>query len=302
MTRRDWLGCCGMAVAARAQQAPIRESVTASATVDRTPQIGIVRSDLKKGEEEDGTPFEGLAQPRPVDARLTSLQLTQMVRKAIGFGGIRRGGLGTRTAPNDWVVVLAGAGADPRISAAVVAYLAEKRRGKRFTILGEGRVAGAESVPLNQAERIELPVPDRYPRSFAIPKIVQECDTLIVNAPLDRLAIGSYSALAPGQVDAEGLLDLFQFHVANYAVVSGTAQGCNVMFAGVNAVCVDAIAGAARGRPAAYLEMVRKRGWGETDPDSIWTRGNTVEEAKKALAAMEIRTRSSVHGRERSGV
>jgi hypothetical protein len=268
----------------------MRELMTGSATSDRTVQIGIVRSDLKDGQEEDGTPFKGLPQPSPVGATLTTAQVNEMVRKAIGFGGMRRGGARLRVASSDWVVILAGPGADPRVTSAVVVYLTENRRGRRITILGEGGAPGAEAVPLAKAERLELPLPGRFPKSYSIPKIVPECDRLYVVASLDSMAVGNYGALIPNPATDEALVDLYQYHTADYAIVSGTGQGRNVVFAGMNAVCVDAIAGAACGRPGGYLAILGKRGLGETDPEAIWTRGNTVDEAKEVFSRKESKS------------
>jgi hypothetical protein len=290
MTRREWFGWCGLPLVARAQQPKLQESITATATYDRTAQIGIVRSDLKDGEEDDGTPFKGLAQPRPVDAELTTEQVAAMVRKAIGFGGMRRGGLDRRIAADDWVVILADADADTRVIAAVTGYLNERHRMKRITILGAAGIPGAEAVPLASAARIELPVPGYYPRSLSIPRIVPECDRLIAIGSLESMAAGNYAALSERPVDDQAMADLFEFHPADYAVVAGTGGRRNVVFAGMNAVTVDAIASAATGRAARYLPALARRGFGETDPDSIWVRGNTLDEAKQLFAGKEVRS------------
>jgi len=288
MTRREWIGWWGLPLMAGAQQPKLQESITATATYDRTAQIGVVRSDLKDGEEEDGTAFKGLAQPSPVDAELTAEQVAAMVRKAIGFGGLRHGGLDRRIAADDWVVILAGADADARVIAAVAGYLNEAHPMKRITVLGAAGVPGTEAVPLASAARVELPVPGYYPRKMTLPKIVPECDRLIAIGSLESMAAFQYGTLAQGPVDEQGMADLFEFHPADYAVVAGTGRRRNVIFAGMNAVTVDAIASAATGRAAPYLPALYRRGFGEIDPDSIWVRGNTLEEARQVLAGKEV--------------
>ena len=51
----------------------------------------------------------------------------------------------------------------------------------------------------------------------------------------------------------------------------------------------DAVAAAAMGRPVTYLKTMSRRGFGETDPDAIWIRGNTLDEAKEVFARPEAR-------------
>lgn len=143
----------GGAVIAAAQQKPAEESVTASASVDTTPRVGIVLSDFRGSSDHDGAKVEGLRDPRPLDADLTSAQLDAMVRRAIELGNVRDGGLQTIIEPEDWVVVkpnivtcqglepggprhpyIHGAVTDPRIVRTVIAWLVEHKRGLRFTI------------------------------------------------------------------------------------------------------------------------------------------------------------------------
>jgi hypothetical protein len=66
------------------------DEVIATATQDTTPRVGIVLSSFKQGAEHDGTKIEGLADPRPPDADLTSSQIDAMLRKAIDLGVCRR--------------------------------------------------------------------------------------------------------------------------------------------------------------------------------------------------------------------
>lgn len=142
---------------ATARQKPFEESVTASATSDRTPQVGIVLSSFKGSTDHDGTEVRGLADPRPADADLTTEQIDAMVRKAIELGRLRDGGLHTIIGPEDWVVIkpnivachglkpedhdgglhhpyIHGTVTDLRVVKSVIAYLVERKRGLRFTI------------------------------------------------------------------------------------------------------------------------------------------------------------------------
>jgi hypothetical protein len=248
-----------------------------------------VRSDLANGMEEDGTPFQGLRERRPVTARLTAEQVAAMVHKAIGFGGLRNGGLHTIVRADDWVVILTGRDTDPRVTGAVIAYLKRNRLGARLTLLGHAGASGAEFVSLPSADRVELPVPLHSTRSHGIPKIVQNCDRLITSASLETLAVGNYAGMAEKPVEDERLGDLFEYHRADYAIVSGTGLRRNIVFAGPNATATDTVAGAATGRSATYLKTMKRRGFGETDPDAVWVRGNTLGEAKAVFANREAR-------------
>ncbi len=173
MRRRRFLGLGAGAGLALAQQKRIDETV-ATATQDTTPRVGIVLSSFKQGTEHDGTKIQGLADPRPPDAELTSAQLDAMVRKAIDLGATRASEFASMVEPEDWVVVkthiptcygltpetrdggahqryIPGSVTDPRVVRAVVSYLAERNRGLRFTIV-EG---SAQWLP---AERSKSPV------------------------------------------------------------------------------------------------------------------------------------------------
>jgi len=154
MRRRRFLEL-GVAAAALAagQQKPKEkkeEAVTATATQDQTPRVGVVLSSFQGSEDHDGAKVTGLADPQPVDKDLTTAQIQAMLRKALEIGGLRTGGLETIIAADDWVVIktsieschglgpesryVPGAVTDLRIVQALIAFLAGHRCGKRITI------------------------------------------------------------------------------------------------------------------------------------------------------------------------
>jgi hypothetical protein len=155
MRRREFLGVAAAGAVYAQQKEP--GAITASATQDTTPRVAIVLSNFKEGEDHDGTKIKGLNEPRPPDADLTSAQLDAMVRKAIDLAATRGGDFASSVEPEDWVVVkthisscygltpdtkdggahqayLSGSVTDPRIVRSVISYLAERKRGIRFTI------------------------------------------------------------------------------------------------------------------------------------------------------------------------
>ncbi len=132
-----------------------KDEAIATATQDTTPRVSIVLSSFREGLDHDGTKLEGLADPRPPDADLTSAQVDAMARKAIELAATREGEFASTVEPEDWVVIkthiptcyslaagegdvpapyIPGSVTDLRIVRAVISYLAEKRRGLRFTI------------------------------------------------------------------------------------------------------------------------------------------------------------------------
>jgi hypothetical protein len=159
MQRRRFLGLSAAATVGAAQQKtpPKEEAVTASATRDQTPRVGIVLSSFTGSEDHDGTKIAGLADPQPPEKDLTGAQLEAMVRKALEIGGPREGGLPALIAPDDWVVIkpnlvachglgpetrdggahhafIHGTVTDPRIVRTLIAFLVEHKCGRRFTI------------------------------------------------------------------------------------------------------------------------------------------------------------------------
>jgi hypothetical protein len=156
------------------------------------------------------------------------------------------------------------------------------------------------------------------PPTYFVPKVILQCDRLISVAPLKTdaetgvsLSIRNYFGIAPGArygfpkrgLDKMGdpnevMVDLFCFHPADYALVGGSwgfegnvsgvppgaAVHHNVIVAGAKAVAVDAIGAAIMGFAPAelpYLQRMERRGFGVSDIDAIWTRGNDLDEAKR---------------------
>lgn len=75
MHRRQFLGLSAVGIAAAQQKKPANESVTATATQNATPRVGVVLSSFAGAKEHDGTALKGLADPRPKDSDLTDVQL-----------------------------------------------------------------------------------------------------------------------------------------------------------------------------------------------------------------------------------
>ena len=155
MRRREFLTMAASARLVLSQQN--EPAIVASATVDTTPRVAIVLSSFRQGADHDGTPVRGLEHPRPVDADLNSSEIEAMVHKAIELAATRGGDLASTVEPDAWVVIkthipscfglaseagdgaiqqpyIQGAVTDPRIVRAVISYLAERKRGLRFTV------------------------------------------------------------------------------------------------------------------------------------------------------------------------
>jgi uncharacterized protein (DUF362 family) len=172
MQRREFfaLGAAFFAQAPQ-QKKQLNESVTATATQDSTPRVGIVLSSFKEGEEHDGSKLKGLVEPQPPGAKLTDAQFDAMVRRAIELGDTRTGGLHTVVTAEDWVVIKTDIGAchglgpevkdggahsryqtgavtDPRVVRALVSWMAEHKCGARITI-AEG---SAEWLPMARSK------------------------------------------------------------------------------------------------------------------------------------------------------
>lgn len=164
---RSWGGMILLAAswAAMAQPKPSqtqkpREYVTAAASRDTAPRVGLIPSTFAGGEELDGRKIRSLAKPAPIDAAITGAQLNDMLRLAVELGGGRRGGLVTAIGREDWVVVKidvracpgdaqyhAGMVTDPRLVDGVLRYLAERGLGRRFSVV-EGAPCGGGTAGL----------------------------------------------------------------------------------------------------------------------------------------------------------
>ncbi|MCC6539011.1 MAG: DUF362 domain-containing protein [Bryobacterales bacterium] len=122
-----------------------REYVTAAASRDTAPRVGLIPSNFTGGEEMDKRKIRALAQPVPLAAALSAAQLHDMLTLAVELGGGRRGGLVTAIGREDWVVIKIHVGAcpgshagrvtDPRLVSGVLRYLAAHGLGKRFSIV-----------------------------------------------------------------------------------------------------------------------------------------------------------------------
>ena len=142
MLRRNFLFTGAGAIAALAQQKKEEDVQVAGATQDPTPRVGIVLSSFKEGEDHDGTKIPGLSDPQPPGADLTPAQFEALVRKAIDVAGRKTAEFYEVIEPEDWVAVLTRPGADPRIVGIMISYLAEHKRGLRFTVLDRLAKAG----------------------------------------------------------------------------------------------------------------------------------------------------------------
>jgi hypothetical protein len=382
MGRRQFLAM-GAGAALAAGQKKQEDAIIATATQDTTPRVGIVLSSFKDGEDDDGSKIAGLADPQPPAADLTAKQLDAMVRRAIDLAATRASEFHALVDPEDWVVIkthiptcyglgpetkdggahqpyIAGSVTDPRIVRTVISYLAERKRGLRFTIV-EGssqwlpierskspvdgwstewggafdglsyrkliaeltsRFPGVrfEIADLNFADSLELPVPgtalarNNPGARYTIPKVIQQCDKLISVAPLKTdastgvsLSVKNYMGIAPGSKygfpkDAllklgsadEVMFDLFSYRPADLAVLGGCwgveGDGAsvhhNLAIAGMKALCVDVVAATIMGfkvEELPFLALGEKQGFGTSNVDLVWTRGNEVKDAQRAF-------------------
>jgi uncharacterized protein (DUF362 family) len=319
--RRNFILTGAGAIFALAQDKKKEDVQVAGATQDPTPRVGIVLSSFKEGEDHDGTKIPGLSDPQPPGAELTPAQFDAVVRKAIDLAALRYSEYFETVDPEDWVVILTRSGADYRIVGNAISYLAEHKRGLRFTVIDRLPQPGVwgqdyrklisdlgakfremrfELVDLNSAPTIDLPVPGRRAASCSIPKIVQQCDRVISIAPLSTdpvrgvsLSLGNYAALSSKPVATdEALLDLFSYRPADLALVGGcwgvegdgTPVHHNVLISGMKSVAVDSVAASVMGFKSAdlpFLALGQKRGFGSWDTDEIWTRGNEIEKARR---------------------
>ncbi|MFN7937293.1 MAG: DUF362 domain-containing protein [Bryobacteraceae bacterium] len=304
-----------------------REWVTATASRDTAPRVGLIPSFFAGGEEMDGKKIRGLVKPVPLDAAITGAQLEDMLRLAVELGGGRRGGLATAVGREDWVVIkvsvseTAGASTDVRLVEFVLRYLAQRRLGKRFTVVehvprgaalwldyqavvarleNEFRGLRLELVDLQNAPRLRMPVEGRVMARrnvngiYDIPRVLRECDQVISIAPLvARAETGvagtvvnylSFGGKREWEEPGESAVDLYSFHPADYAILG--AMRPNVVIAGTNGPAVDAVGAAVLGLESTgvrHLELAVQRGYGLNDASAIWTRGAELEDVKAAL-------------------
>jgi hypothetical protein len=267
----------------------------AAATDDRAPRVGIILSSFKGGEDHfGGTKFDPLPEPRPVDAELTPAQVREMTRRAIQLGNMRRGGLERLVRREEWTVLLVNRDADPAVVAAVEEILKERGAAKVEKFVAQPPPAGADSMT--------MPAPGVWSRrdiAYRVPKTLLHCDRVISIAPLriergrPSLGIDNYrnAAVAPANAGAPDLVaaDIFGFHAADYTVLGGTrmlrdgkAVRHNLVLAGPIAPAVDTVGAAVLGvaTPPPLLKLAYDRGYGEIDLETIWMRGNEIDEAR----------------------
>jgi hypothetical protein len=307
MRRRD-LFLTPLALAAQLKP---REWVTAAASRDTAPRVGLIPSNFGGLLESDGKEIRGLAKPAPLDAPLNAAQLEDMLQLAVELGGGRRGGLVTAIDRDDWVLIKFAANTDQRVLAALLRYLAIHNLGRRFTLAGNAAPAVEwkhpglrfEQVELSTAPALEMPVEGRvFSKSnpagvYRVPRVLRECDKVISVAPFAvhptagvALSVMNYLGFAPAAHygdEGEEAMDLFSFHPADYAIVGG-AERHNVLIAGTNAVAVDAVGAAVLGLDPLkirHLDLAVKHGYGINDADAIWTRGAEIGEVKVKSAA-----------------
>lgn len=323
MLRRSFVitGVSALAALGQQKKEEPKADIVAGATQDPTPRVGIVLSSFKEGEDHDGTKIPGLASPQPATAELSDAQFEAMALKAIEVGGMKSAEFWETVEPEGWVLILTRPQADPRLALATLNSIASHKRGVRFTVASRLAKAGNwnqaytkiigdmsakypklrfELVDLNTAPTVELPVNGKPGVTNSIPKVLQQCDTLISISPLATgaehgvaLSIANYATLVTKPVTtSEGLMDLFDYRPSDLALVGGslgtqgdgTSVHHNVVVAGMKAVAVDSIAASIMGfKPAGlkFLELGQKQGFGAWDPDEIWMRGSDIEAAKK---------------------
>jgi hypothetical protein len=171
---------------------------------------------------------------------------------------------------------------------------------------------------LNFADTLETPVPGKPAASrnpagrYHLPKLIQQCDKLISVSPLRTdgqtgvaLTMANYLGIAPGSkygfpktgLSALGLpdeliVDLFSLKPADFAVAGGCLglEGDgktlrhNLVLAGASALAVDACAAASMGFDPSqipHLTSGEKKGFGIFETELVWTRGNSLEEARR---------------------
>ncbi len=199
-----------------------REWVTATASRDTAPRVGLIPSHFKGGVELDDRKIRPLLKPAALDAPLSAAQLDDMLRLAVELGGGRRGGLATAIDRDDWVVLkvslLPGAPTDPRLVESTLRVLAERGLGRRISIveaLPDPAAWDAAYKPLVQtlakqfpkikyelvdaatAPALEMPVEGHVfnrhnPQGFyRIPRVLRECDKVISIASLAAHPVAS---------------------------------------------------------------------------------------------------------------
>jgi hypothetical protein len=238
------------------QQKPAAETVTATATQDRTPRVAIILSTFSGSKDHNGTVIPGLTDRSPGG----------VLSKAIELGTTRTGGLLSIVEPEDWVVIQTDPAVDPSLVQALQELLKKHGRGKRFTVVTAAELAKAESQ--------EMPVPGGE-RLYRIPKMILQCDRLLRVLPL--------AAVQPSLSPLEHV-DRMSFHPPDYTIlVAG-----ELVVAGADPVAVESVGAQLLGldpEKLPHLRLGAERGLGLWEPGAIWTRGNEIEEAAAHIAS-----------------
>jgi hypothetical protein len=286
---------------------PTRDTVVASATVQRTPRVGIVLSSYKGGGDHFGNAkFDGVPEPRPPGSELNDAQLRALTRRALELGNHPNTRWRRVIGRDESVLLLVNRYAEPGVVSAVVDALNEQAQGVRITVVSDAakRFAAPTLVDIASAESMRMPAPGVWSRrdvTFRIPKAILQCDKVISIAPLriengrPSLSIDNYRLLSSGEksggssldVDA---IDLFGFHPAEFAVLGGThvlrdgkRVRHNLVLAGPIPTAVDVVGAAilnVKADAVPLLGMAGKRGFGDPDLDAVWTIGNEIEDAR----------------------
>lgn len=287
----------------QAKPRPTRDTVVASASVQRVPRVSIVLSSYKGGGDHFGNAtFKGVPEPRPASAELTDAQLRALTRRAVELGNHPNQGLRRVVGRDESVALLVSRYAELAVVSAVIELVKENASGARITIVTDAasRFSGAPVIDVAKAEAVKTPAPGVWSRrdvTYRIPKAILDCDRLITIAPLmiekgrPSLSIDNYRCLDRGDTTAldTSAADLYGFHPADYAVLGGAfvlRNGArvrhNLVVAGAVAAAVDTVGAdilATKPQSVGLLKVAGER-FGVVEPDEIWTMGNEIEEAR----------------------
>ncbi|HYO82732.1 MAG TPA: hypothetical protein VES20_15105 [Bryobacteraceae bacterium] len=278
-----------------------RDTVVASATVQRTPRVSIVLSSYKGGGDHFGNAkFDGLPDPRAVRDDLLPEQIAAMTRHAIRLGNHPNRDLRRIVGTNESVLLLVSPYAEPVVVSTLAEVLRQEASGIRLSLFSTDakRFPGIDRAA---ADKVLMPAPGIWSKrdvEYRIPRAVLDCDRVFSIAPLridkgrPSLTVDNYRMLAESAAGTPDLvaLDLFSFHPAEFAILGGTQVlrdgkpvRHNLILAGSIAAPVDAVGAAVLGiKPASVpaLEIAEKRGFGTAKLDVVWTLGNEIEQAR----------------------
>lgn len=290
----------------QAAQNRTRDTVVASATVQRTPRVSIVLSSYKGGGDHFGNAtFTGVPEPQATAAQLNDAQVKALARRAVDLGNHPNRGLRRVVARGETVALLVNRDTDPGVVSAVIEAVKETAEDTRITIISDAanRFTGGTLVDVSTAESMKMPAPGIWSRkevTYRVPRALIDCDKLISIAPLrvqagrPSLSIDNYRLLIAGQplgatTPDLAAIDLYGFHPADYSVVGGTQvlrNGAkvrhNVVMAGAVPLGVDLVGASILGLKPTAIPLFKMAGerYGKTDVNEIWTIGNEIEDAR----------------------